>query len=41
MVRGAHVMQGYWGSPEATAAKLRPGRWPWERVAGDRRPLPT
>ena len=32
MVRGAHVMQGYWGDPEATAERLRPGRWPWERV---------
>jgi len=32
MVRGSHVMQGYWGDPEGTAAKLRPGRWPWERV---------
>jgi len=32
MVRGAHVMQGYWNKPEATAERLRPGRWPWERV---------
>lgn len=32
MVRGAHVMQGYWNAPEATARRLRPGRWPWERV---------
>ena len=32
MIRGAHVMQGYWGDPEATAERLRPGRWPWERV---------
>jgi amino acid adenylation domain-containing protein len=30
MVRGTHVMQGYWGDPEATAERLRPGRWPWE-----------
>jgi amino acid adenylation domain-containing protein len=29
-VRGAHVMQGYWSNPEATARKLRPG------PAGDR-----
>jgi amino acid adenylation domain-containing protein len=32
MVRGEHVMQGYWGDPEATARRLRPGHWPWERV---------
>ena len=32
VVRGPHVMQGYWGKEEATAEKLRPGRWPWERV---------
>ena len=32
MVLGDHVMQGYWNDPEATAARLRPGRWPWERV---------
>jgi amino acid adenylation domain-containing protein len=32
MVRGSHVMQGYWGDDEATAERLRPGRWPWERV---------
>ena len=25
-------MQGYWNDPEATAERLRPGRWPWERV---------
>jgi amino acid adenylation domain-containing protein len=31
-VRGAHVMQGYWGDPELTSQRLRPGRWPWERV---------
>lgn len=32
MVRGSHVMQGYWRDPEGTAARLRAGRWPWERV---------
>jgi amino acid adenylation domain-containing protein len=32
IVRGAHVMQGYWNDPHATAQRLRPGRWPWERV---------
>jgi long-chain acyl-CoA synthetase len=32
MIRGAHVMQGYWNDPELTAERLRPGRWPWERV---------
>ncbi len=32
VVRGGHVMQGYWNDPEATAERLRPGRWPWERV---------
>src|SRR3954467_9223620 len=32
MVRGGHVMQGYWEAPEATAERLGPGRWPWERV---------
>ena len=32
MVRGGHVMQGYWGDPEATAERLLPGRWPWEKT---------
>jgi long-chain acyl-CoA synthetase len=32
MIRGAHVMQGYWNDPELTAERLREGRWPWERV---------
>ena len=32
MVRGPHVMQGYWGNEAATARKLGDGRWPWERV---------
>ena len=35
-VRGAHVMQGYWGNDELTADKLRPGRWPWERTMATR-----
>ena len=32
VVRGGHVMQGYWNQPEATARALKPGPWPWERV---------
>jgi acyl-CoA synthetase (AMP-forming)/AMP-acid ligase II len=32
MARGGHVMHGYWNDPEATAKRLRPGRWPGERV---------
>lgn len=32
MIRGPHVMQGYWENPEATARALIPGDWPWERV---------
>ena len=32
IIRGDHVMQGYWGDPLATARKLRPGRLPGERV---------
>ena len=37
VVRGAHVMQGYWNDEAATAERLRPGRWPWERelLTGD------
>ena len=37
VVRGPHVMQGYLGKEEATAKRLRPGRWPWERelMTGD------
>lgn len=31
IVRGAHVMVGYWNRPEETAKYLRPGRYPWER----------
>jgi len=32
VVRGAHVMLGYWGKPEETARALRPGLLPHERV---------
>jgi long-chain acyl-CoA synthetase len=32
IVRGPHVMQGYWNDAEGTARRLRPGRWPWERA---------
>jgi amino acid adenylation domain-containing protein len=32
VVRGSHVMQGYWGAPEATAKRYRPGRYPAERL---------
>jgi len=32
VVRGAHVMKGYWNDPEATDLALRPGPLPHERV---------
>lgn len=32
VVRGSHVMQGYWGDPEETARRYRPGRYPAERL---------
>lgn len=32
VIRGATVMRGYWGKPEATARKLRPGLLPGELV---------
>jgi amino acid adenylation domain-containing protein len=32
VIRGSHVMKGYWGDPEATERALRPGQFPWEKV---------
>lgn len=32
VVRGAHVMRGYWNKPEATVARLRDGDIPGEKV---------
>jgi acyl-CoA synthetase (AMP-forming)/AMP-acid ligase II len=32
VVRGRHVMRGYWGDPEAAARRFRPGPLPGERV---------
>jgi amino acid adenylation domain-containing protein len=32
VVRGSHVMSGYWDRPEETSQALRPGRFPGERV---------
>jgi amino acid adenylation domain-containing protein len=32
VVRGRHVMRGYWESPEATAQRFRPGPLPGERL---------
>jgi long-chain acyl-CoA synthetase len=32
VIRGGHVMKGYWEDPEATARALRPGPSPWEKV---------
>lgn len=32
VVRGPHIMKGYWEDPEATDRVLRPGPYPWERV---------
>jgi len=32
VIRGAHVMKGYWNDPAATARALRPGPFAWEKV---------
>jgi len=32
MIRGSHVMRGYWEKPEPTAARYRPGPTPGERT---------
>jgi len=32
VIRGAHVMKGYWQNEQATAKALRPGPHPWEKV---------
>jgi long-chain acyl-CoA synthetase len=32
VIRGAHVMKGYWENQTATDRALRPGPFPWEKV---------
>jgi long-chain acyl-CoA synthetase len=32
VIRGAHVMKGYWADEEATARALKSGPYPWEQV---------
>jgi long-chain acyl-CoA synthetase len=32
VIRGAHVMKGYWADPQATDRVLKTGPFPWEKV---------
>src|SRR5437868_9336353 len=32
VIRGPHVMKGYWGDEAATSRVLKPGPYPWEKV---------
>ena len=32
VIRGGHVMKGYWENPQATDRALRPGVLPWEKL---------
>jgi acyl-CoA synthetase (AMP-forming)/AMP-acid ligase II len=32
VIRGSHVMRGYWGKPDETAQRLKPGFYPGESV---------
>jgi long-chain acyl-CoA synthetase len=32
VIRGAHVMKGYWADEPATARVLKPGPYPWEKL---------
>src|ERR1043165_5906133 len=32
VIRGAHVMKGYWGDPQASERCLKQGAYPWEKV---------
>lgn len=32
VIRGSHVMRGYWGKPDATVRRLKPGPHPGEQV---------
>jgi long-chain acyl-CoA synthetase len=32
VIRGPHVMKGYWNDPQATDKALKPGPFPWEKI---------